>query len=164
MVSLRSPWTRAEAPSARLGSGSPRQTSVCRRKAAASSEVRWTQPKTPWGDPDLQGTWTSDDCIGTPMNRPANLGEKAYYTEQELAQRQSQLQKQQQNMTRISRTLRARITRIDRGALFTFAKACCCGHPFTRLLLALLVVADRDMLSPRLPPELVCGRLRLHVP
>ncbi len=64
---------------------------------AASSQVRWTQPKTPWGDPDLQGTWTSDDCIGTPMNRPANLGEKAYYTEQELAQRQSQLQKQQQN-------------------------------------------------------------------
>src|SRR5207302_4034725 len=57
----------------------------------------WTAPKTPWGDPDLQGTWTSDDCIGTPMNRPANLGEKAYYTEQELAQRQSQLQKQQQN-------------------------------------------------------------------
>jgi hypothetical protein len=33
-----------------------------------------TPPKTLWGDPDLQGTWTSDDCIGTPMNRPVNLG------------------------------------------------------------------------------------------
>ncbi|MBV9769326.1 MAG: hypothetical protein JOZ32_07135, partial [Bryobacterales bacterium] len=21
----------------------------------------WTDPKTPWGTPDLQGTWTSDD-------------------------------------------------------------------------------------------------------
>src|SRR6266704_1525952 len=62
--------------------------------AAAKS---WTMPKTPWGDPDLQGTWTSDDCIGTPLNRPANLGEKRYYTEQELAQRESQLAKQQQN-------------------------------------------------------------------
>ncbi len=31
----------------------------------------WAQTKTPWGDPDIQGTWTSDDCIGTPMNRPA---------------------------------------------------------------------------------------------
>ena len=57
----------------------------------------WTQPKTPWGDPDLQGTWTSDDCIGTPMNRPAELGDRLFYTEQELAQRQSQLEKQREN-------------------------------------------------------------------
>jgi hypothetical protein len=57
----------------------------------------WSAPKTPWGDPDLQGTWTSDDCIGTPLNRPANLGEKLYYTEEELAQRQAQLARQQQN-------------------------------------------------------------------
>jgi hypothetical protein len=56
-----------------------------------------TALKTPWGDPDLQGTWTSDDCIGTPMNRPVNLGDRLYYTEQELAQRQSQLTKQQEN-------------------------------------------------------------------
>src|SRR6059036_3263723 len=63
----------------------------------APAAKNWTPPKTPWGDPDLQGTWTSDDCIGTPLNRPANLGEKLYYTEQELAQRESQLAKQQQN-------------------------------------------------------------------
>src|SRR6266704_3441201 len=62
--------------------------------AAAKS---WTMPKTPWGDPDLQGTWTSDDCIGTPMNRPANLGEKLYYTEEELAQRESALARQAEN-------------------------------------------------------------------
>jgi hypothetical protein len=57
----------------------------------------WSAPKTPWGDPDLQGTWTSDDCIGTPLNRPVNLGDKLYYTEEELAQRQAQLARQQQN-------------------------------------------------------------------
>jgi len=56
----------------------------------------WAAPKTPWGDPDLQGTWTSDDCIGTPMNRPANLGEKLYLTEEEIAQRESQLARQAQ--------------------------------------------------------------------
>jgi hypothetical protein len=64
---------------------------------AAPAAQSWTQPKTPWGDPDLQGTWTSDDCIGTPLNRPANFGDRLSYTEQELAQRQSQLDKQQQN-------------------------------------------------------------------
>ena len=64
---------------------------------AAPAAKAWTAPKTPWGDPDLQGTWTSDDCIGTPMNRPANLGDKLYFTEQELAQRESALARQAQN-------------------------------------------------------------------
>ncbi|PYS32995.1 MAG: hypothetical protein DMG14_32840, partial [Acidobacteria bacterium] len=43
------------------------------------------------------GTWTSDDCIGTPMNRPANFGDRLYYTEEELAQRESTLARQAQN-------------------------------------------------------------------
>src|SRR5947199_7446225 len=65
-------------------------------KTVAASK-RWTAPKTPWGDPDLQGTWTSDDCIGTPMNRAVNLGEKRYWTEQELAQREGTLARQLEN-------------------------------------------------------------------
>jgi hypothetical protein len=64
---------------------------------AAPAAKSWTHPKTSWGDPDLQGTWTSDDCIGTPLNRPANLGDRLYYTEKELADRQAQLARQQQN-------------------------------------------------------------------
>src|SRR5215469_16424355 len=52
-----------------------------------SASKNWSQPKTPWGDPDIQGTWTSDDCIGAPMNRPANFGDRLNFTEQELAQR-----------------------------------------------------------------------------
>jgi len=62
-------------------------------KAAKS----WSIPKTPWGDPDLQGTWTSDDCINTPMQRAANLGDKLYYTEEELAQRESAIARQAEN-------------------------------------------------------------------
>src|SRR5579862_5484502 len=54
----------------------------------------WVQTKTPWGDPDIQGTWTSDDCIGTPMNRPANFGDRAYLTEQEIADRMKRLEEQ----------------------------------------------------------------------
>ena len=42
----------------------------------APTAKSWMQPKTPWGDPDFQGTWTDDDCIGTPMNRPANFGDR----------------------------------------------------------------------------------------
>jgi hypothetical protein len=57
----------------------------------------WTPPKTPWGDPDLQGTWTSDNCIGTPMQRPVNLGEKLYLTDEDIAQRELALAKQAEN-------------------------------------------------------------------
>jgi hypothetical protein len=57
----------------------------------------WTQLKTPWGDPDLQGTWTSDDCIGAPMNRAANFGDRLYYTEDELAQREQRIEQQEKN-------------------------------------------------------------------
>lgn len=64
-------------------------------KAAAGKS--WVPPKTPWGDPDLQGTWTSDDCINTPMQRPANLGDKLYYTEEELAQREATIARQAEN-------------------------------------------------------------------
>jgi hypothetical protein len=64
--------------------------------ASFTGSKTWTQPKTPWGDPDLQGTWTSDDCIGSQMNRAATFGDRAYYTEQELAQRQGQLERQQE--------------------------------------------------------------------
>lgn len=64
---------------------------------AKSAPKAWVHPKTPWGDPDLQGTWTSDDCIGTPMNRPAQYGDRLYFTEEELAQRQQQIERQRQN-------------------------------------------------------------------
>jgi len=64
---------------------------------SASASNTWAHPKTPWGDPDLQGTWTSDDCIGTPMNRPAKFGNRPYYTEQELAERGKQIEKQHEN-------------------------------------------------------------------
>jgi hypothetical protein len=66
-------------------------------KAAAPAAKSWVVPKTPWGDPDMQGTWTSDDCIGTPMNRPANLGDKLYFTEKELADREAALARQSEN-------------------------------------------------------------------
>jgi len=81
---------QAKAPAADKGSAAKKVTAT----PAANS---WTQPKTPWGDPDVQGNWTSDDCIGTPLNRPANLGDRLYYTEQELATRQANLERQLQN-------------------------------------------------------------------
>src|SRR5215469_12320410 len=55
-------------------------------------------PKTAWGDPDLQGTWTSDDTRGVPMERDTKLGERRYLTEQELAAREKQVQQGQERL------------------------------------------------------------------
>lgn len=49
-------------------------------------------PKTPWGDPDLQGTWTSDDTWGVPFERPATFGNRAFLTEDELKAREKQVE------------------------------------------------------------------------
>ena len=46
----------------------------------------WTPPRTPWGDPDLQGFWPSSEMLGVPFERPATLGQKATLTDEEFAQ------------------------------------------------------------------------------
>ena len=33
--------------------------------------TKWTPPRTPWGDPDIQGNFTATDEIDTPLERPA---------------------------------------------------------------------------------------------
>ena len=43
--------------------------------------------RTPWGDPDIQGTWTTDETIGVPVQRPVELGTKAFLTDADLAER-----------------------------------------------------------------------------
>jgi hypothetical protein len=52
----------------------------------------YVMPRTPWGDPDLQGTWSSDDTAGIPTSRPAQFGNRLYLSEDEFAARQKQVQ------------------------------------------------------------------------
>jgi len=54
--------------------------------AASVAGQSWTPPRTPWGDPDLQGFWPSAEMLGVPFERPANLGERATLTDEEFAQ------------------------------------------------------------------------------
>jgi hypothetical protein len=63
-------------------------------RPATSTRATAQTPRTPWGDPDFQGTWTTDDYIGVPIQRPADLGDKLFLTEAEWndrAQRQQQV-------------------------------------------------------------------------
>jgi hypothetical protein len=67
------------APSVRAGQA-PSSDAVFKVPAAT-----YTPPKTPWGDPDLQGVWDNHTVV--PMQRPANLAGKRTFTDAELAAR-----------------------------------------------------------------------------
>jgi hypothetical protein len=49
----------------------------------------WTPPKTPWGDPDLQGVW--NDATSTPLERPTGVSGKGVLADEEAAEFQQQL-------------------------------------------------------------------------
>jgi len=50
--------------------------------------------RTPWGDPDLQGVFTSDDELGVPFERPEQFGTRQTMTDQEFAEREAQARRQ----------------------------------------------------------------------
>jgi hypothetical protein len=46
------------------------QATTGKTAASAGKTARWTPPKTPWGDPDLQGNLTNIYEVNTPFERP----------------------------------------------------------------------------------------------
>jgi hypothetical protein len=66
-------WLAAAATVVSLGSPTAQGTSSAGQSPSA--------PRTPWGHPDLQGVWTNSTT--TPLERPADLADKAVLTEEE---------------------------------------------------------------------------------
>ena len=64
--------------------------------ATVASAQRGT-PVTPWGDPDLQGTWSSEAELSVPFERAAQYGDRRFLTDAEFAQRQKQTATQVQS-------------------------------------------------------------------
>ncbi len=60
----------------------------------AVSAQHSTAPRTSWGDPDLQGTWTSEAELSVPFERPAAFGTRQVLTDQEFADREARIQGQ----------------------------------------------------------------------
>jgi len=60
----------------------PTATANAAKSAAPASPAgNWIPPRTPWGDPDLQGVYNT--ATGTPLQRPREAGDKAFYSEAE---------------------------------------------------------------------------------
>jgi len=56
--------------------------------SAQSGTRSYTAPRTPWGDPDLQGIW--NDATSTPLQRPSELAGKDVLTDDEAEDFQQQ--------------------------------------------------------------------------
>ncbi|HEY8518863.1 MAG TPA: hypothetical protein VIN61_02185 [Gammaproteobacteria bacterium] len=57
------------------------------RKAAAYVDPNWQAPRTSWGHPSLEGTWSTDDMRGIPLERPVELGTQEFLDEEQFLQR-----------------------------------------------------------------------------
>ena len=55
--------------------------------AQVGADPDYVPPKTPWGDPDVQGVFTSDDSQGIGMQRRAEFGDRLFLTEDEYNER-----------------------------------------------------------------------------
>src|SRR5688572_20455307 len=58
----------------------------------------FVQPKTPWGDPDLQGFWPGVEMVGVPLQRPARFGTRNVLTEEEFAKRASEIKNEEESL------------------------------------------------------------------
>ena len=73
-----------QAQSASVASGVP---------AGASANAGATL-RTPWGDPDIQGLFTTDDELGVPFERPEQFAGRDVVSDKEFADRQAQAARQ----------------------------------------------------------------------
>src|SRR5499427_3623089 len=54
--------------------------------AQTRSDTAW-RARTPWGDPDLHGEWTTEGEYGVPFERPAQFGTRPFLNDEEYARR-----------------------------------------------------------------------------
>jgi hypothetical protein len=71
-----------------IASGIIGMTAVLGAQTKPASKT-YAPPKTPWGEPDLRGTYTSDNSIGVPFERPQQFGTRTTLTEEEFNAKES---------------------------------------------------------------------------
>ena len=59
-----------------------------------STAATYIVPRTPWGDPDLQGVWPGTRMMGVPIERPQQLADRAALSDAEFAAREAQARSQ----------------------------------------------------------------------
>jgi hypothetical protein len=61
--------------------------------AFGGNQPQYKVPRTSWGDPDLQGAWSSDDMSNIPMSRPEQFADRLYLNDKEFEDRVTQVKR-----------------------------------------------------------------------
>ena len=72
----------AQPASAQQAQQPPADKPTANKTATAKT---YTPPKTPWGEPDLQGVWPLNHLISTPFQRQEKYGDRRLMTDEEFA-------------------------------------------------------------------------------
>lgn len=70
--------------------------------AAQAKPAGYVVPRTPWGDPDLQGFWTNIAESFTPLERPVSMGTRAVITEAEWQDRVTAMRRMANGRSEVS--------------------------------------------------------------
>src|SRR5690606_5038874 len=65
----------------------PERRIPAEQTAAAYKDPNWQPPRTSWGHPSLEGTWSTDDMRGIPRDRPRELGTQEFLPEEMFLER-----------------------------------------------------------------------------
>src|SRR5688572_10060563 len=76
----------------------PAQT---QRASSSNRDAGWSE-RTAWGDPDLQGEWTTEGEYGVPLERPAQFGTRQFLIDAEYTKRLEDVQiRDQRDLARV---------------------------------------------------------------
>lgn len=67
---------------------------VATATTTAQGPSGYRTPRTPWGDPDLQGVWPSTEMLTVPIERPSEFGTRAILSDEEFRRRQEDTRRQ----------------------------------------------------------------------
>lgn len=81
----------AQAPAPAAAKPKPAAAKAPAAAQPVAAAAKFVAPKTPWGEPDLQGIWPLNHLIAVGLQRPARLGNKAFLTDAEVATAQTAL-------------------------------------------------------------------------
>src|SRR5687767_11997086 len=75
-----------------IAAASPAAAQAARGASAGPPARPYTVPKTPWGEPDLQGTFSNRTI--TPFERPANVNGRDFFTPEEVSAMEKRAEEQ----------------------------------------------------------------------
>src|SRR6185295_2356268 len=89
-----STWVGSAAFAQGRGAGPSKEPSATRSvpaetTAAAVVDKSWKAPRTSWGQPSLEGVWSTDDMRSIPLSRPPNFGTRESLDAEEFKTRAS---------------------------------------------------------------------------